>query len=206
MTESTEKPGAIVRVLLVDDQRFVAEAVRRMLASAEDVLLEWCGQGAAAVERATAFSPTVILQDLVMPDAAGLDVVTALRANPATHDVPIIVLSSREEPAVKAEAFARGANDYLVKLPDAIEVLARIRYHSAGCLAARQLAATHAALKASQTRHRIMPTKPISNQPLMRCQRLRGAARLYMKASSSHAGSTDDSGSRPLVALEVVSK
>ncbi len=150
MTESTEKPGALVRILLVDDQRFVAEAVRRMLASAEDVLLEWCGQGAAAVERATAFSPTVILQDLVMPDADGLDVVTALRANPATHDVPIIVLSSREEPAVKAEAFARGANDYLVKLPDAIEVLARIRYHSAGCIAARQLAATHAALKASQ--------------------------------------------------------
>jgi sigma-B regulation protein RsbU (phosphoserine phosphatase) len=40
------------------------------------------------------------------------------------------VLSSKEEPVVKAEAFALGANDYLVKLPDRIELLARIRYHS----------------------------------------------------------------------------
>lgn len=42
----------------------------------------------------------------------------------------MIVLSSQEEPLVKADAFARGANDYLVKLPDRVELLARVRYHS----------------------------------------------------------------------------
>jgi sigma-B regulation protein RsbU (phosphoserine phosphatase) len=43
----------------------------------------------------------------------------------------MIVLSSKEEPIVKAQAFALGANDYLVKLPDRLELIARIRYHSA---------------------------------------------------------------------------
>jgi sigma-B regulation protein RsbU (phosphoserine phosphatase) len=60
----------------------------------------------------------------------GLTLVKFFRANPSTRQVPMIVLSSKEEPVVKAQAFALGANDYLVKLPDPIELIARIRYHS----------------------------------------------------------------------------
>ena len=81
---------------------------------------------------ANEFAPTVILQDLVMPDIDGLMLVRFFRANAATRDIPLIVLSTKEEPKTKAEAFACGANDYLVKLPDKIELLARIRYHSKG--------------------------------------------------------------------------
>src|SRR5262249_13526052 len=44
--------------------------------------------------------------------------------------IPMIVLSSKEEPVIKAQAFALGANDYLVKLPDRVELVARVRYHS----------------------------------------------------------------------------
>ena len=65
-----------------------------------------------------------------MPGADGLMLVRQYRAHPVTRDVPVIVLSSKEEPAVKSEAFAAGANDYLVKLPDNLELIARIRYHS----------------------------------------------------------------------------
>jgi sigma-B regulation protein RsbU (phosphoserine phosphatase) len=71
--------------------------------------------------------PTVILQDLVMPDIDGLQLVKFFRANKATREVPMIVLSSKEEPAIKAQAFALGANDYQVKLPDKLELIARIR-------------------------------------------------------------------------------
>jgi sigma-B regulation protein RsbU (phosphoserine phosphatase) len=46
--------------------------------------------------------------------------------------VPVIVLSTKEDPAVKAEAFALGANDYVVKIPDRLEMVARVRYHSRG--------------------------------------------------------------------------
>jgi adenylate cyclase len=121
-----------VKVLLVDDQAIIAEAVRRMLASETDILFHYCSDPTAAVRVATEIAPTVILQDLVMPDIDGLLLVRFFRANPATRDVPLIVLSTKEEPQVKAEAFALGANDYLVKLPDKLELIARLRYHSKG--------------------------------------------------------------------------
>ncbi len=121
---------APLKVLIVDDQAMIAEAVRRMLASQSDLSLVACLKGAEAVERARTEHPDVILQDLVMPDADGLDLVRAYRADAALARVPLIVLSTKEEAATKAEAFARGANDYLVKLPDPVELVARIRYHA----------------------------------------------------------------------------
>ena len=132
--DQTPSPS-LIRVLLVDDQPIVAESVRRMLADQSDVTLEYCQDPTEAIQRANDFGPTVILQDLVMPDVDGLTLVRFLRANPRTRDVPLIVLSTKEEPTVKAEAFARGANDYLVKLPDRVELVARIRYHSRGYVA-----------------------------------------------------------------------
>ncbi|MFM8413966.1 MAG: hypothetical protein ACKOCX_04495 [Planctomycetota bacterium] len=52
------------------------------------------------------------------------------RALAATADVPVIVLSALAEPEKKAELLAGGAADYLVKLPDAVELVARVRIHS----------------------------------------------------------------------------
>lgn len=121
-----------ITVLLVDDQIMVGEAVRRMLAPEEDIDFHYCQDAAMAIKMANQISATVILQDLVMPEVDGLTLVRYFRANEATRDVPLIVLSSKEEPKTKAEAFALGANDYLVKLPDRLELIARIRYHSRG--------------------------------------------------------------------------
>jgi len=139
---------AITRVLIVDDQRIVAEAVRRMLVPEADIALTWCGDGRKAVETALALHPDVILQDLVMPDIEGLDIVDAFRAEPLLATVPLIVLSSKEEPAVKAESFARGASDYLVKLPDRVELVARLRHHAAGYRARQERDVAWAALRA----------------------------------------------------------
>src|SRR5688500_1171136 len=125
-TSGTTHP---IVVLLVDDQAIVAEAVKRMLADEKDVAFHYCPDPAKAIETANEVGPTVILQDLVMPEVDGLTLVKFFRVNPRTREVPMIVLSSKEEPTIKAEAFARGANDYLVKLPDKVELIARIRYH-----------------------------------------------------------------------------
>jgi sigma-B regulation protein RsbU (phosphoserine phosphatase) len=119
-----------ITVLLVDDQPMVAAAVKRMLASQTDIDFHSCQDPTLAVRAASEISPTVILQDLVMPEIDGLTLVKFFRAHPKLKDVPLIVLSSKEEAVTKAEAFAVGANDYLVKLPDAVELIARIRYHS----------------------------------------------------------------------------
>jgi sigma-B regulation protein RsbU (phosphoserine phosphatase) len=124
--------GLAIKVLLVDDQPMVGETVRRMLVEEPGIEFRFCPDPAAAIDAANEFRPTVILQDLVMPDIDGLQLVRYFRANPATRETPLVVLSSKEEPVVKAKAFALGANDYMVKLPDRLEVVARVRYHSRG--------------------------------------------------------------------------
>jgi sigma-B regulation protein RsbU (phosphoserine phosphatase) len=141
-----------VRVLLVDDQPMIGEAVRRMLAPETDVDFAYCADPTKAMEAAAEFHPTVILQDLVMPEIDGLTMLRFYRANPATREIPTIVLSTKEEPKVKAEAFMLGANDYLVKLPDPIELTARIRHHSRGYIALIERNEAYAALKKSEER------------------------------------------------------
>lgn len=127
-----------ISVLLVDDQAFVGEVIRRSLVAESDIVLHVCTDAQRAMAMAREVKPTVILQDLVMPDIDGLELVRAWRANALTAKVPIIVLSAKEEPGVKRAAFVAGANDYLVKLPDTIELIARIRYHSSSYLTLRQ--------------------------------------------------------------------
>ena len=137
-------------VLLVDDQAMVCEAVRRALAGQSDIDFHYCPDAREAIPIANQIKPTVILQDLVMPGLDGLTLVKQFRANPATRDTPIIVLSTNEDPQVKGQAFALGANDYLVKLPDRIELVARIRYHSKAVLNLLQRDAAYRALRESQ--------------------------------------------------------
>jgi signal transduction histidine kinase len=137
-------------VLLVDDQIMVAEAIRRCLANQPNIDFHYCLDPIAAIRLANQIQPTVILQDLIMPGIDGLTLVRQFRANPTTKDTPIIVLSTKEEPLVKGQAFAAGANDYLIKLPDKIELIARIRYHSKAYLSQVQRDEAYRALRQSQ--------------------------------------------------------
>ncbi len=139
-----------ITVLLVDDQAIVAAAVKRMLETEADITFHYCADPNQALQTALSVSPTVILQDLVMPDIDGMTLVKFYRAHPGLKNIPLIVLSTKEEAATKAEAFALGANDYLVKLPDRIELIARIRYHSAGYINLLQRNEAYEALQASQ--------------------------------------------------------
>jgi len=118
------------RVLLIDDQPMIGEAVRRLLADQADISYGFCRDAEKAFETAEQFRPTVILQDLVMPETDGLDLVRQFRQRTTTAQIPVIVLSATEEAATKAELLEAGANDYLVKLPHQIELIARIRVHS----------------------------------------------------------------------------
>jgi two-component system, chemotaxis family, response regulator WspR len=151
MTETNATSERYVSmVLLVDDQMMIGEAIRRALLGQPNIEFHYCGNPARALEVADRIRPTVILQDLVMPDIDGLELVRQYRANPSTKNIPIIVLSTKEEAAIKSDAFAAGANDYLVKLPDNIELIARIRYHSKGYLIQLQRDEAYRALRESQ--------------------------------------------------------
>jgi two-component system chemotaxis family response regulator WspR len=137
-------------VLLVDDQLMIGETVRRALADEPNIVFHFCSAPGEAVATAERIAPSVILQDLVMPGIDGLSLVRKYRALEATRQTPILVLSTREDPVTKRDAFAAGANDYIVKLPDKIELIARIRYHSQAYLSLRQRDAAYGALHESQ--------------------------------------------------------
>ncbi|HEY8944848.1 MAG TPA: diguanylate cyclase, partial [Polyangiaceae bacterium] len=122
-------------VLLVDDQPTVAEAIRRMLLEDPNIEVHCCSEVGAALRLAHQVRPTVILQDLVMPNVDGFAILRFFRADKEVSNVPVIVLSSKEDPRDKSKAFELGASDYLVKIPDKIELLARVRAHSKSYLA-----------------------------------------------------------------------
>lgn len=119
------------RVLLVDDQMTVIHIVRAMVGEQPNIEFHYVDSAQAALQNAVDLKPTVILQDLSMPGIDGFELVRQYRAHPKTCNVPVIVLSVAEDPKMKAQAFQVGANDYVVKLPDKLELIARIRYHSA---------------------------------------------------------------------------
>jgi two-component system chemotaxis family response regulator WspR len=131
-------PPREIVVLLIDDQPIVGETVRYMLADQPDIRYHHCAKAVRALETVLEVQPTIILQDLMMPDGDGLELLARYRGNPASAEIPVIVLSSREQPAEKSQAFAQGATDYLVKIPDKIELVARVRAHARSYQAQRE--------------------------------------------------------------------
>jgi len=145
---SEENPDIVV--LLVDDKALIGKVVSRMLKTEADIEFHYCQSAQEAMRVANEIFPTVILQDLVMPEIDGLAMVQYFRSKTKTRHVPLIVLSAEEDAKVKAKAFALGANDYIVKLPDKIELVARIRYHSQSYINMLQRNAAYEALGESK--------------------------------------------------------
>jgi two-component system chemotaxis family response regulator WspR len=114
-------------VLLIDDQPLVAAAMRRLLAATPGFVMHHCADPCRAEAEVEALAPAAVIVDLVMPGMGGLEVIRCLRENPKTATVPIVVLSCIDDPRTKAEALEVGADDYLLKLPDATELVARLR-------------------------------------------------------------------------------
>jgi signal transduction histidine kinase len=149
-TTSIDSAKYRIMVLLVDDQAMIGEAIRRQLSNQPNVNFHYCFDPTEAIRIAVQIKPTVILQDLVMPGVDGLALVRQFRENLETRYVPIIVLSTKEDPATKSDAFNAGASDYLVKLPDKVELIARIRHHSKAYLNRLQRDEAYTALRESQ--------------------------------------------------------
>lgn len=127
-----------IRILMVDDQPVILAALIRMLGGEKEFEIRTVSDPTKAVEEALAFDPAVILQDLVMDGLDGLTLLKRYRAHPHLTEVPVVMLSAAEEAETKVEAFRCGANDYVVKLPTALELAARIRYHGRAFHNARQ--------------------------------------------------------------------
>ena len=124
-----------ISVLLIDDEFLIGEAMRIKLSTERDIIFNYCKEPDKALETAIGVQPTVIMLDLVMPGVNGLTMVKFFKSSEDFRDVPLIVLSAREEPELKKKAIALGANDYMVKLQGDILRASAELLPSGGCLA-----------------------------------------------------------------------
>ncbi|MFI5273561.1 MAG: response regulator transcription factor [Ktedonobacterales bacterium] len=118
---AARRPGA--RVLVIDDEPELQRAIRTRLGGAE-FAVEGALTGAEGLEMVARWHPDIVILDLSLPDADGLDVCRQLRE---WSQVPIIVLSVRADDGDKVAALELGADDYLTKPFSARELVARIR-------------------------------------------------------------------------------
>ncbi|MGV3531544.1 MAG: PP2C family protein-serine/threonine phosphatase [Chthoniobacteraceae bacterium] len=113
------------RVLIVDDAKTNVDILVEGLKG--DHKLSLALNGESALQIAARTPPDLVLLDIVMPGIDGYEVCRRLRAMPETADVPIMFLSSLEEVQDKTRGFEMGANDYLTKPFEMLEVKARVR-------------------------------------------------------------------------------
>ncbi|MBF0470424.1 MAG: response regulator [Gammaproteobacteria bacterium] len=117
-------------MFLIDDQALVALTLERLLSGQRDFTLHSCLDDERCLEQMMATQPTVILLDLILPHHSGLYLLRKIRADLHLRKVPVVMISTSEDAELKAEAFAAGANDFVTKWPEEVELLARLRYHS----------------------------------------------------------------------------
>lgn len=102
------------KVLIVDDIPVNVLLIKGMIQGMKFNLLS-ANSGQEAIEKATAERPDVILMDVMMPGMNGYDCTRALRANPITENIPVIIVSALTSDSDMKEGLAAGANDFLTK-------------------------------------------------------------------------------------------
>lgn len=115
-------------VLVVDDGAVNRRILRGILEKAGAVVSEAAG-GEEALRLFRSSPPDLVLLDVVMPGMDGLEVCGALKSDPATSDVPVIVVSALGESSDRVRGLSAGAEDYVTKPYDVGEVLARVATH-----------------------------------------------------------------------------
>ena len=109
--------------LIIDDEKQIRRLLRLALEGAEHQVFE-AETGQAGLEEIAYRRPDIVLLDLGLPDMDGLKVLRRLRE---WSDVPVLILSVRDEPDEKVAALDAGADDYVTKPFDTAELLARVR-------------------------------------------------------------------------------
>ncbi|MGE2720289.1 SpoIIE family protein phosphatase [Mycolicibacterium celeriflavum] len=118
--------GTTPRVLIADDNADMRDYVARMLRN-DGYLVDAVTDGQLALDAVRTDLPDLVVSDVMMPRLDGLQLVAALRADPRTAAIPVLLLSARAGQEAAIEGLQAGADDYLVKPFAAAELLARVR-------------------------------------------------------------------------------
>jgi CheY-like chemotaxis protein/anti-sigma regulatory factor (Ser/Thr protein kinase) len=117
--------GPLGTVLVVDDNADMRAYLVRLLSPSWTV--RTAADGEAALHDVPRSRPDVVLTDVMMPGLDGFGLLRALRADPATHAVPVVMLTARAGQEAAVEGFDAGVDDYLPKPFESAELLGRLR-------------------------------------------------------------------------------
>lgn len=113
-------------ILIVDDQLSVRNILQALLAK-QGYNLAFANNGQEALSQAAELTPDLILLDVMMPDMDGFEVCERLRADPHLAEVPIMMITALDDPKSRLRGLQMGADDFVTKPFNGIELLARVR-------------------------------------------------------------------------------
>ena len=169
-------------VLLVDDNADMREYVRSLLAGRFEVVSK--ENGRQALEEIGRHQPALVLTDVMMPEMDGFALLAALRQNPATASIPIVMLSARAGEEARIEGVEAGADDYLTKPFTARELIARVDAQLKMARMRREAAEQKATLTQEINRARQFAGEALEHVPVAFCTMDREYRITYMNAAA----------------------
>lgn len=113
-------------VLLIEDEANIAEAIRFVLMR-DGWQVTTHGDGHDALARVREARPDLVILDVMLPGHSGFDILTALRADPATVDLPVLMLTAKGQARDREAAARAGASRFMTKPFSNAEMLAEVR-------------------------------------------------------------------------------
>lgn len=114
------------RVLIVEDEPNIVEAVRFIL-SRDGWAVDTHADGASALDAVARRRPDLIILDVMLPNRSGYDILVDLRADAATKDIPVLMLTARGQTKDRDLALRIGANQFMTKPFSNAELLEAVR-------------------------------------------------------------------------------
>lgn len=114
------------RILVVDDEKDLVNLVRYNLEKS-GLMVDCAYNGSSVLPQVQQFSPNLIILDLMLPDRSGYDICRDLKADPATKNIPIIMLTARSSEYNRITGFECGVEDYVIKPFSPKELVLRVK-------------------------------------------------------------------------------
>jgi len=115
----------MAKILIVDDSPTEQYVLTQHLQNAGHQTVA-AGSGEDGLEKAKAEKPDLVLMDVVMPGLNGFQATRKLKRDPATAQIPVIIVTTKDQDTDREWGLRQGANDYLVKPVEATELLEKV--------------------------------------------------------------------------------
>lgn len=122
----TPSPTPPSKILIADDNEQNRELLEAYLGGT-DYEIEMSFDGVSTLEKVKTFQPDIVLLDIMMPKLSGYEVCQRMKADPATHDIPILMVTALNEMGDIEKAVAAGCDDFLTKPVNRLELTTRVR-------------------------------------------------------------------------------